>query len=1108
MNKLLKSTFVGLTAVGVLGAGSLLGASDAMAQGSATIGNLRGQIRDKAAGGGAPGATVVATSPALVGEQVVLTDDNGLYYITSLPPGVYTLTVYYENKTFSRSNVLIQIGKEAVVNVTVDPTAGAATGSPGSGEIIVIQGTVPIVDQGSTKIGVTLNDDYVRNIPVGRTFGAVLESAAGTQGDQYGTSISGATSAENTYIVEGINTTDTAVGGISSNLPTEFIQETEVITGGYNAEFGRATGGIINVVTKSGSNEFRGSIFGYYRPGALVADAEVIAAEGSSIDTVNNLDYNWDVGAELGGPIIKDKLWFHVGFNPSRTKSTTTRSITSLQDGDGTAATADGIVDTDANGFSIRNPVEGASRDLDNTSQTYFYTAKINGAIGPQHQFQISAFGNPSSGEVALGNQIRNPNFSRIGTDVGAYDFASKWTSRFNEGKTQIDAVVGFHRGYDATAPLSADQNIGLVRDNFTRSLYDFRELEGSDALGICDDNAPGDLFPEIRNCPVLAYASQGLGFVEDRTNDRTSAILSVTQRVKLAGYHTFKVGIDVDFASYDSTRGNTGGAAAIRINTRGNYQVSQFLQVVRPLADGEDPMLMGNELLCVGDNAVCAPQDSITVSANNRSYAAYLQDSWQIRPSFTLNAGIRWEQQNGFVAEELQGKLSPDGEIIPERAYQLNNQWAPRLGAIWDPTQEGKSKIFASWGRFYENVPMQINVRAFGGEIQDLSRTAIDPLVVPGDPRFDPACVQDFTPGVDLIPVLLGCANRRSVRQLGGATEFVAPGLQGQYTQEFILGAEYELFADLKVGISYIHRSIPRIIEDVSTDGGNNYLIANPGEDFSDQANDLRTQAAQLEMNGDTELAALFNSRADQLDSVKTFDAPVRNYDAVQLMATQRFTKNSLLLASYTYSVSKGNYPGLFSTETGQLDPNLTSLYDLPELMANRYGNMGLDRPHLLKIDGFYAFDLKKAGIITVGTSLRAQSGIPRNTLAANVFYGEDESYLLPRGDIGRSPVTEQIDMHLAYGYQINKTTRLEGFVRFFNLLNAQDQLNAEDTYTVDNANPVVGGDLEDLDHVRQLSTDTNNDTNIGLARNKNFGNITARQSPRNIQLGFRLTF
>ncbi len=128
--------------------------------------------------------------------------------------------------------------------------------------------------------------------------------------------------------------------------------------------------------------------------------------------------------------------------------------------------------------------------------------------------------------------------------------------------------------------------------------------------------------------------------------------------------------------------------------------------------------------------------------------------------------------------------------------------------------------------------------------------------------------------------------------------------------------------------------------------------------------------------MTGDIQdmaLAEAYTKRADNMDFIGTFDKPVRDYDALQLTATQRPTKKSLLIASYTYSVQKANYAGLLSTETNQLDPNLTSLYDLPDLMANRYGNSPFDRPHNFKLDGFYQFDLKKAA-----SSPRAPASAP----------------------------------------------------------------------------------------------------------------------------------
>ena len=135
----------------------LIDPAEARAQSSATVGSsARQPCATRPTARAAVGATVVATSPALQGEQVAITDENGQYFITSLPPGIYTLTVYYNDATFSRGNVLIQVGKEVVVNVTVD--TGAATGKP-KGEVIEIAGTAPIVDQGSTKTGI---DDHRR----------------------------------------------------------------------------------------------------------------------------------------------------------------------------------------------------------------------------------------------------------------------------------------------------------------------------------------------------------------------------------------------------------------------------------------------------------------------------------------------------------------------------------------------------------------------------------------------------------------------------------------------------------------------------------------------------------------------------------------------------------------------------------------------------------------------------------------------------------------------------------------------------------------------------------------------------------------------------------
>jgi hypothetical protein len=414
----------------------------------------------------------------------------------------------------------------------------------------------------------------------------------------------------------------------------------------------------------------------------------------------------------------------------------------------------------------------------------------------------------------------------------------------------------------------------------------------------------------------------------------------------------------------------------------------------------------------------------------------------------------------------------------------------------------------------------MDLNVRSFGGEIVGLQDFNLN-RNLPSAGAYDPNCNVDHTPGMtgsDLAAQLDQCQDRGDPALLGGGFEYVSPGLKGQHTDEIILGAEYEVRPDFKVGTNYIHRNLPVVIEDISVDGGNTYLVTNPGFNFDDEAARLEAKAMELASGSESDqaLGEVYAQRAASLAAVKHLEKPVRSYDGVQITATQRPTKASLLIASYTYSQSKGNYPGLFSTETGQNDPNITSLYDLPDLMANRYGPLGLDRPHNIKVDGFYQFDLKKAGMIVAGASFRGQSGIAHNVLGAHPTYGSGEAYLLPRGAAARSPFTTELDARISYGHKLSKTTQLEAFVNVFNLFDQQDQLNVDENYTFDSANPIIGGNTDDLRHLKTIDAATGLETNVTPVKNRNFGHTggntsqitSVQQAPRTVQLGFRLTF
>src|SRR5262249_20908846 len=251
-----------------------LAASAASAQ-TPTSGGIRGRVIDES---GQPMllVTVVASSPSLQGTQSEFTDADGYYRLNDLPIGNYSLLFIYGTSEVKRGNVEVGLGKLTVVNATM---------SAQPIEVLTVKERAPAIDSGSTKLGTHIGTDYLKNVPArSRTWSGVINTAGGAQNDLYGVSLSGSGSVENSYVVEGLNTSGVNLGQFSptqgSQILNNFIQEIEVITGGYQAEFGGSTGGVVNVVTKSGSNEFHGSIFGNVN--ALNAGIEPIPVAGSA----------------------------------------------------------------------------------------------------------------------------------------------------------------------------------------------------------------------------------------------------------------------------------------------------------------------------------------------------------------------------------------------------------------------------------------------------------------------------------------------------------------------------------------------------------------------------------------------------------------------------------------------------------------------------------------------------------------------------------------------------------------------------------------------------------------------------------------------------------
>src|ERR1051325_5076704 len=271
----------------------------ASAFGQLTTGELGGTAVDQS-GSALPGVTV--TAAGLGAPLVQVTDAEGRFAFFALNPGTYKVTGQLEGFGPAQQTVTINLGRTTYVELTLRPALS---------ETMTVTADAPVVDVTSSSIDTNLGTRAIETLPTGRNYSSIAQVVPGVASDanpnnkdQNSITVYGSSGADNAFYVDGVNTTNVEYGFQGKELNFEFIREVNVKTGGYEAEFGRATGGIINVITKSGGNELTGDVFGYYDSDSLQADAEQV------VDTTLAGFTRGSSGADLGGPIVRDKLWF------------------------------------------------------------------------------------------------------------------------------------------------------------------------------------------------------------------------------------------------------------------------------------------------------------------------------------------------------------------------------------------------------------------------------------------------------------------------------------------------------------------------------------------------------------------------------------------------------------------------------------------------------------------------------------------------------------------------------------------------------------------------------------------------------------------------------
>ncbi|MEO8505183.1 MAG: TonB-dependent receptor [Acidobacteriota bacterium] len=920
--------------------------SFAMPLWSQTTGSVEGRVADESEGV-LPGVSVEATSAALQGSRQAITDAQGGYRLNLLPPGDYTIAFTLDGFAKQTSRVTVSLGKGSALNITLRAAAA---------ESITVVAEAPVIDSRSASIAQNLSTRQINNLPTGRNYSSVVQVVPGTSSDansenkdQSSISVYGSSGAENSFFIDGVNTTGVEYGFQGKNLNFEFVQEIDVKTGGYEAEYGKSTGGIINVITKSGGNAFKGDVFGYLDNDSLQAPAKSVSSTGGTVTGFTRKDY----GLDLGGYFVKDKLWFFGAYD--KVKNDTTSVLAS-----GPLA-----------GNKTKSPTD---RDLG--------AAKLTWNVAQNHSLIGSFFQDPR-------------------TDGGAIVDADH--SLNGEPATYLGEAKSGGRDY-------ALRYDGLVGSSWSLSAQVARHEEKNE-IGSATSGGGAIQF---RDLAADSFQTGGFGLTQSKQFKRDFFGASAT---RFLTQHEIKFGVDHEVEKADVIKFMSGGQ---RVDILQN--------------DVEPGRLIYDHFYWTTPTATVdnAPTSQLNGSPKHKNTAAFVQDRWSIGSGFLLSYGVRWDRQEIF-------------DRFGAKVIDLKKDFAPRLGFTWDASGDGKSRLYGSYGKYFEQIPMDLVIRSFMQERQ--------------------AHIINFNP-TSLVPSDQAAEESGNTsRILGGFSEPADPNLRNQYISEYLLGYDREVMPDVALGVKLIHRSYDEVIEDFTCSFDGDYCIGNPGKG-------IMKELITLDYSG-----------------TRPAIKPKRVYNGLQLDATKRFSNNWQGMASYLYSKLDGNYDGEYAPFTNVgADPNISAAYDYFDFFTNgsdlskitNTGPLSNDRRHQLKASGVYMTPIK----LSIGVSAYWRSGLPLTRYGYSDAYGRYEFFLTKRGAEGRSPDTYETDVHLGYPLKVGPV-EINFLADIFNLLDAQRAVIVDQRWGFqesDNASPTPV--------------------------NPNYGKASLRTGPRTYRLGLRVSF
>ena len=935
--------------------------------GQERFGILKGVATD-ASGAVLPNVAVTIMNKALNKATPAKTGSDGSFIVRQLEPGRYSLKFELTGfSVYEVPDVSLLLGQTLEVNANMQVGTSQQT--------VQVTEESPLIDVSGVAVSHSVTSEEFDRLPKARSFQSIaLASPSVNSGDiEGGFQVNGASGAENQFTIDGISTNSAIDGRSRQDSVFEFLQEVQVKTGGIEAEYGGAMGGVISAVTKSGGNAFHGDIH-YYFQGNQIAAAPVQRLLLSPADEktvsyvqdkkdVNNRN---EVGYTLGGYLVKDKLFFFSSASPRWVRR---------------------------------------SRDYLMSSGTETDTLK-------QSQLLMQAFNKLSFDPT---KRIRS-NFAWMYTpsystgSLISYNYGANTTTS-SKVANQPNKLIGYN------APQwNLVGNVDLVLTNTTLlsvrggRFWDNFKTTGIPAISNVTYQAsatalPFDIPASLRQ-PVGYYNTPRVQNTFHDLATRTFVQLDASHFGHFLGQHDIKGGWGVSKSVNNVNVGYPGGGYVYV------YWDKSYTSLVPGVGAGR------------GTYGYYEVDDIGTRGSTGGTIQnLYIQDRWRVTSRLSLDIGLRTENE----------KIPSFRRDIRDVAFQFNFQdkIAPRLGGAYDVFGDGKLKIYASWGRFFDWVKYELSRGTFGGDFWTVKYRALDTTDV-----FSLSGTN--TPGKNLWSSVPGSVRDRRVPSF----DAIDPAIKPMSTDMTNVGVEYQLNALTVVSAHYVHNNLRRTIEDLGAlvDGNEVYYYANPGEGA----------ATSTPTSGAT----------------KPFPTPkpVRTYDAMELTFSRRYANRWFGSASYVLSRLYGNYAGLGSSDeistptTGvssgttqqqggsiaRPGSSATRSWDIDEILWDSHGKLNVlgrlatDRPHVVKLYGSYFFPFgTEAGVFFYGGS-----GTPLSTYVNTV--NQIPVFVNGRGDLGRTPIKTQTDLVVAHEIKFGEKKKLRLEFNALNLFNQKTALHS----------------------------------------------------------------